>query len=36
MFGFTKRKLRDFMFKKKEELALKISELIFSYDESRM
>ena len=36
MFGFTKTKLKEFLFTKKEELAEKIIELMFSYTTARM
>ena len=36
MFGYTKQKLKEFIFKRKEELGFKISELMFSYKTARM
>ena len=36
MFGFTKKRLKDFYFKKKEDLTLKISQIMFSYNSERM
>ena len=36
MFGYTKAKLKDFKFKNKEELTMKITELMFSCDEARI
>ena len=36
MFGFTKKLLKDFMFKTREELTMKVAELMFSFDEERM
>ena len=36
MFGYTKTKLKNFLFRDKEELTLKVMELMFSYGEARM
>ena len=36
MFGYTKQKLKEFIFKNKEELTEKIVDLLFSYDSARM
>ena len=36
MFGFTKQKLKEFIFTNKEALASKIKDLMFSYDTARM
>ena len=36
MFGFTKQKLKEFIFTNKEVLASKITDLMFSYDSARM
>jgi len=36
MFGFTKQKLKNFIFKTKEEITIKIIELMFSYSSERM
>lgn len=36
MFGFTKKLLKNFMFKTKEEITMKVSQLMFSFDEERM
>ena len=36
MFGFTKQKLKEFLFTNKEELTEKIVDLMFSYDSARM
>ena len=36
MFGYTKQKLKEFIFKTKEELGFKTAELMFSYKTARM
>ena len=36
MFGYTKSRLKDFLFANKEELTQKVLELMFSYDEARI
>ena len=36
MFGYTKKMLKNFMFKSKEEITMKVAELMFSFDEKRM
>jgi hypothetical protein len=36
MFGFTKKKLKTYFFKNKEELTMKVSELMFSFNKERM
>ena len=36
MFGYTKKKLKEYFFTNKEDLTLKITQLMFSYNEERM
>ncbi len=36
MFGYTKSRLKDFLFANKEELTQKVLELMFSYNEARI
>ena len=36
MFGFTKQKLKEFIFKGKEELTMKIIEFMIGYTEARI
>ncbi len=36
MFGYTKAKLKDFMYENKEELTIKVLKLMFSYSEARV
>lgn len=36
MFGFTKQKMKEFIFKKREELTMKVITLMFSYTEARI
>ncbi len=36
MFGFTKQKMKEFYFKNKEELTMKIITTMFKYTEARM
>jgi len=36
MFGYTKNKLKEFMFTRKEELAIKVMSLMFSYKKPRI
>ena len=36
MFGRTKQLLKEYLFKTKEEAAMKISELMFGYDKLRI
>lgn len=36
MFGYTKGKLKHFLFRNKEELVSKITNLMFSYDVARI
>ena len=36
MFGYTKTKLKEFLFADKEQLTLKVMELMFSYEEERI
>ena len=36
MFGYTKTKLKEFMFTQKEELAMKVASLMFGYDKARI
>ena len=35
-FGYTKNKLKDFMFTRKEELTMKVMSLMFSYKKARI
>ena len=36
MFGYTKTKLKEFMFNSKEELTIKVISLMFGYNKSRI
>lgn len=36
MFGYTKSRLKDFLFANKEELTQKVLKLMFSYNEARI
>ena len=36
MFGYTKKKMKEYFFTNKEDLTLKITQLMFSYNEERM
>ena len=36
MFGYTKQKMKQHFFKNKEELTMKVIELMFNYNEERM
>lgn len=36
MFGYTKTKLKEFMFTQKEELTMKVASLMFEYDKARI
>jgi hypothetical protein len=36
MFGYTKNKLKEFMFTRKEELAMKVASLMFGYEKIRI
>jgi len=36
MFGYTKQKMKEFLFTNKEELTAKIIELMFSYNTARL
>ena len=36
MFGYTKQKMKEYFFTNKEELTMKVIELMFNYNEERM